>query len=85
MQANAWIGIGSGPAWQTIAVACAFLSAILLLVGVLSPIGAGLAAVCAVAAADPCLLAVLAAIALLGPGAMSVDARLFGRREIVID
>lgn len=28
--------------------------------------------------------AILAAIALLGPGAFSVDARLFGRREIII-
>ena len=29
------------------------------------------------------LLAVAAALVLLGPGALSLDARLFGRREIV--
>jgi hypothetical protein len=30
------------------------------------------------------LIAITAALALLGPGAFSVDARLFGRREIMI-
>jgi hypothetical protein len=31
-----------------------------------------------------CVMAVSTAIALLGPGAFSLDARLFGQREIII-
>ena len=31
------------------------------------------------------LIAIASAVALLGPGAFSVDARLFGRREIIIE
>jgi hypothetical protein len=34
--------------------------------------------------ADLFLVAVAAALVLLGPGALSIDARLFGRREIVV-
>jgi hypothetical protein len=45
---------------------------------------AGLAPVSDPAAAGVLPAAVAVAIALLGPGAYSIDARLFGRREIVV-
>lgn len=65
---------------------------ICLLIGVLTPIAAvliGLGAIAAEIFYDPNYTVVIvvilaAAIALLGPGAFSVDARLFGRREILI-
>jgi uncharacterized membrane protein YphA (DoxX/SURF4 family) len=74
------------PAWQTIAVgSLARLVALLLLVGFLTPIAGSLGVAVGLvsfAAPDLCLSAIAAAIVLLGPGAYSVDARLFGRREI---
>lgn len=72
--------------WLPIAVACG------LAVGVATPVFAALAValhlVRAAGAAPlgaPVLTAVLAAIALalLGPGAYSIDARLYGRRRVV--
>ncbi len=74
------------PAWQTIAFgSLALLVALLLLIGFLTPVAGSISAsVClaSFAATDLCLSAIAAAIVLLGPGAYSVDSRLFGRREI---
>lgn len=74
------------PAWQTIAVSSlALFVALLLLVGFLTPVAGSLGVAVGLvsfAATDPCLSAIAAAIVLLGPGAYSVDSRLFGRREI---
>jgi uncharacterized membrane protein YphA (DoxX/SURF4 family) len=72
-----------------------------LLIGILTPVAAGLAALAGLTIAffllPPAIPNVLGgtpavilvaltavAVALLGPGAYSLDARLFGRREIVI-
>lgn len=74
-------------------------AAFLLLLGLLTPVAAvsiGLSATALWFAGDatsswwqdPLALLLVcnsAAIALLGPGAYSIDARLFGRREIVVD
>ena len=74
--------------WPMIAIACvALASAALLLAGFLTPFAAAAAAVAALAGSSPSVVSIAAfaaAIVLLGPGAFSVDARLFGRREIVI-
>ena len=52
----------------------------------MTPIAGTLAVATALAAAAPLLevAVVAAALILLGPGAFSIDARLFGRREITI-
>ena len=71
-----------------------------LLIGFLTPVAGSLVGIGAISAAyfgspppqtlfDATLITVLVvviavAITLLGPGAMSVDARLFGRREIIV-
>jgi hypothetical protein len=74
------------PAWQTIAAgSLALLVALLLLVGFLTPVAGSLGVAVGLvsfAATGLCLSAIAAAIVLLGPGAYSVDSRLFGRREI---
>jgi hypothetical protein len=74
---------------------------VLLLVGLLTPISAGLAGLAAMGACSavfpqpavdlfaskPCVafLGIIAiALVLLGPGAFSIDARVFGLREIII-
>lgn len=83
VQARSWL---TAPAWSTIAVsALALLAALLLLIGFLTPIAGSIAAVVGLYGAMTeglCLFVVAAAIVLLGPGAFSIDARLFGRREI---
>ena len=81
-----------------VSAALSIVSAIAILIGVLTPV-ASLLLVVTVAlfwfpqraagvfldTISSCLIAVNAtAIALLGPGAFSLDARLFGRREIYI-
>jgi uncharacterized membrane protein YphA (DoxX/SURF4 family) len=80
---------------------CAIAVGILLLVGLLTPISAGLAGLAAMgvwlavvpqSAVDlfsskpsVAFLGVIAvALVLLGPGAFSIDARIFGLREIII-
>ena len=77
-----------------LAAALVFVSAAFLLVGFLTPIVAVVIGIGTIVLATFSLpfstgsligMIVLAAvIALLGPGAFSLDARLFGRREILI-
>ena len=73
----------SASAWA-IAV-LVLLGAICLLLGFVTPVAAvfiGLASIAVAFNLDIVVLSV--AIALLGPGAFSIDARMFGRREIFI-
>lgn len=65
--------------------ALVFLAAGCLLVGFVTPVMAiliGLVSIIVVQKLDIVVLST--AIALLGPGAFSIDARMFGRREILI-
>ena len=102
IQGAACFGHGVAATWGTWAVgAVAALSGRLLLIGLMTPVAAALAALdiagialgwlpsplahrlgLGAAAVLPAIVA--PAIALLGPGAISVDAALFGRREITI-
>ncbi|MBC8167207.1 MAG: hypothetical protein H7Y20_15225 [Bryobacteraceae bacterium] len=87
--------------WMWLTGLLSILSGISLLVGFLTPVVGGIAAVGVTSMAffrvplpalnlfDATLQTVLIvlvaiAVALLGPGALSADARLFGRREIII-
>jgi uncharacterized membrane protein YphA (DoxX/SURF4 family) len=89
------------PAAALLAGGLAVLIGVALLIGLLTPVASGLAALAAIGLsiswlslppADPfdskpltVMVAIVAvAVALLGPGALSLDARLFGRREIII-
>jgi uncharacterized membrane protein YphA (DoxX/SURF4 family) len=78
----------AGPLWLG---ALAMASGALLLIGLLTPFAAAVVALGAVNFAfseakwPPVAGAfIAAAVALLGPGGFSIDARLFGRREIII-
>ena len=99
-QGIAGLARGSG-AWSWGLGALAVAAGAALLIGILTPVFAGLAALAGsmvafsrlppaipnVLGGAPAviLVALMAvAVALLGPGAWSLDARLFGRREIVI-
>lgn len=57
---------------------------VLFVLGLLTPITATVTAIAALGFGLYQGSAVVASLALLGPGAFSVDARLFGRREIII-
>jgi len=75
------IALAYGMADQMIGIAVAPL----LVLGFMTPAGAVIAAAIALFFGSPSVAAIAIALALLGPGAFSVDAKLFGRREIVID
>ena len=79
------------PAWAIVSLLLA--SGVCLLLGFLTPIAVGLIGLTSLGLAfstapysiQDIEIAVLAlVIALLGPGAFSIDARMFGRREILI-
>ena len=74
--------------WPAISIgSAAVVSAVLLTAGFLTPIAGVLGVVAALLGDGPVwarLAVIAAALVLLGPGAYSIDARLFGRREIVI-
>ena len=61
-----------------------FLAAVLLFCGFMTPFAGTLAFFLAAFGSAFVAAFVAAAIVLLGPGAYSIDARIFGRREIVI-
>ncbi|HEU0252512.1 MAG TPA: hypothetical protein VFR12_05725 [Pyrinomonadaceae bacterium] len=94
VQAIAYVQSRELSALSWLITAVAFLTAVCLLIGFLTPIVAVVIGVGAIALAtfdfqfatgSLIRLAVVAsAIALLGPGAFSLDSRLFGRREILI-
>lgn len=83
VHARIWQG---APSWQTIAVGSLVLVvALLLLIGFMTPVAGSIGAAIGLTSATAtglCLLIIAAAIVLLGPGAYSIDSRLFGRREI---
>jgi hypothetical protein len=56
-----------------------------LAAGFMTPAAAVVSVAIALLYDAPYVAAIAAALALLGPGAFSVDAKLFGRREIVIE
>jgi hypothetical protein len=64
----------------------ALIAGMSMLAGFMTPIAGALAVIAALAAATPLIdtAVISAALILLGPGAFSIDARLFGRREITI-
>jgi hypothetical protein len=65
--------------------ALVILAAVSLLLGFMTPVVAVLIGLASVAVAFNIDIVVLSiTIALLGPGAFSIDARMFGRREILI-
>lgn len=87
-QARACLNVPAGATWQMAAVGTiALLAAALLLAGFMTPLASAVAVAISLLGVMPSMTYVFAialAIVLLGPGAFSVDARLFGRRVIVI-
>ena len=99
LQSVDWLRTNSSQDWHgSTLAATAILAGCLIIVGLLTPLACVLLiACCAIDAiarttglshpATGTLIQTIvcaAAIALLGPGAFSVDSRLFGRREIII-
>lgn len=78
------ITVAAGVVLQTES-ALALFAAAPLVAGFMTPAMALVAAVIALMSGASYIAAIAFALALLGPGAFSVDARLFGRREIVIE
>ena len=90
-----WFGEGGGPPVPLVGLVA--IVGTLLAVGLLTPVAGMAMTVLAVAAASGVadlppdtpvtswlVVAMALALVLLGPGAYSVDARLFGRREVVV-
>jgi hypothetical protein len=81
----------TGPG-EEILVALSSIAAVLIVVGWFTPLAAGSAIVttlstfwfCREAGVNGLMIAMLVAIGLLGAGAYSVDARLYGRRKLVV-
>lgn len=84
-RAMAWVA--SSSSLLLLGGAASFLLAILLLAGFVTRVSGALAAALLAMGATGSMfyaVAIAGAIALLGPGAYSADARLFGRRTIVV-
>jgi uncharacterized membrane protein YphA (DoxX/SURF4 family) len=84
-------GLCPGPGAEVL-VALSRIAAVLIVVGWFTPLAAGSAVLvslstfwlCRQGAVDALMIAILVAISLLGAGAYSVDARLYGRRRLVV-
>jgi hypothetical protein len=84
-------GPGVGPGVEVLAT-LAGIAALLLMVGWYTPLAAGLAVLvslgtlwfCHETTVNVLIIAILVSISLLGAGAYSVDARLYGRRRLVV-
>jgi uncharacterized membrane protein YphA (DoxX/SURF4 family) len=82
-------GVGAG---VEVLATLAGIAAVLLMVGWYTPLAAGLAVLvslgtlwfCHETTVNVLIIAILVSISLLGAGAYSVDARLYGRRRLVV-
>jgi len=88
-QTTAYVASATAVTWIVIAISV--VTAACLLTGFLTPVGAVVvtlgATLVSIANLSPDFIEIIVlsvAIALLGPGAFSLDARLFGRREILL-
>lgn len=73
--------------WAMLTGAIAVVAAATLRAGFMTPLAGAAAACVSLIGPAPSMIYILAiavAIVLLGPGSLSIDARLFGRREIVL-
>jgi uncharacterized membrane protein YphA (DoxX/SURF4 family) len=90
-QTAAYISTTKLSAAGWVLVTLSVISAACLLVGVMTPVmaivvtlGAGALALSGLREFSVQLIVLAIAVALLGPGAFSLDARMFGRREILL-